>query len=190
MDEVWKPIKGYEKYHISQLGRVKIIGKFVKRKHKIVWREDKIKIIQYNNKGYGFIRLSNNFIEKSFLIHRLVAEAFIPNPNNYPIINHIDCNPKNNIFTNLEWCTYSYNSKYAYNFGKNTGTFLGMFGKDHPGSKPVLQFDLKGNFIREWENAKEVERILGIKSSNIYACAKGKKNYKTAGGFIWKYKSN
>lgn len=98
--EEWKDITGYEGlYQVSNLGRVRRSGKILKG--------------GYNNKGYHTINLCKNGISKSFFVHRLVAIAFIPNPNNFPIVNHKDENPKNNCVDNLEWCTKSYNATYG-----------------------------------------------------------------------------
>lgn len=107
MEEIWKYIQGYEGlYQISNLGRVKSLNYNHTKKEKI---------LQYriNERGYKYISLCVNNIRKSFKIHRLVAEAFIPNPHNYPCINHKDEDKTNNCVDNLEWCTYKYNSNYG-----------------------------------------------------------------------------
>ncbi len=116
MKEIWKDIPNYENlYQISNLGRVRSLHNRYKNK-------------QYlkpcaNSKGYLLVSLCKNHIQKAFNIHRLVAEAFIPNPNNYPCINHIDENKENNIFTNLEWCTYQYNNTYGHRIEKSVKSF-------------------------------------------------------------------
>lgn len=106
MNEIWKPILGYENlYNISNLGNVFSI-------------QSKRNIKQTkNSKGYLIVGLCKNKKRKSCLIHRLVAEAFIDNPNKLPEINHKDENPLNNTITNLEWCTHKYNMNYN-NLGK------------------------------------------------------------------------
>lgn len=122
-----------------------------------------------NNNGYLFVDLCKNGKVKKFYVHRLVAEAYIPNQNNLPQINHKDENKTNNCLQNLEWCDAKYNSNY--------GT------RNEKIKKPILQFDLNGNFIREWPSAMDVGKVV---NSTICKCLKGK--YKQAYGFIWKYK--
>ena len=107
MKEEWRDIIGYEGlYQVSNLGRVKSFLYYNGTNERI------IKPIQLKN-GYYNISLSKNKINKKEYIHRLVAKAFIPNPNNYPIINHKDENPSNNCVNNLEWCTQKYNMNYV-----------------------------------------------------------------------------
>ena len=107
--EEWKDIKGYEGlYQISNKGRVKSLGNNKTRKEKI--RDGKI-----GNRGYKKISLCKNGKEKKYSIHRLVAEAFLPNPDNLPVVNHKDENKLNNNVENLEWCTQAYNVNYSHN---------------------------------------------------------------------------
>lgn len=104
--EEWKDIKGYEnKYQISNLGRVKALD------YRRTGKEQIISI--KNNKGYSEVALWKDSKRKMFMVHRLVAQAFIPNPNNLPQVNHKDENKTNNIVENLEWCTQSYNNSYG-----------------------------------------------------------------------------
>lgn len=99
ISEEWRDIKDFEGYQVSNLGRVKRLDKETK---------------QYPDKdGYMIVFLYKNNKSKSKKVHRLVAQAFIPNPNNYPIINHKDNKPDNNAVNNLEWCTYHYNNTYG-----------------------------------------------------------------------------
>lgn len=159
MIEEWKDIPGYEGvYEISNLGRVRRNGKILK---------------PLKDSGYLRAHLSKNGIAKKVLIHRLVAFAFIPNPNNYPEINHKDEDKTNNTVENLEWCSREYNINY--------GT------RNERVSKPVLQYDRLGNFIREWPSGLKAEEELGINNGNISSCCSGK--VKTAGGFVWRFKN-
>ena len=106
LKEVWKDIKGYEgKYQISNLGRVKSLGNLQTKKEKLL----KTNI----RNGYYTAYLYKNNEKKSLLCHRLVAEAFIPNPDNLPQVNHKDENKLNNRVDNLEWCTIKYNINYS-----------------------------------------------------------------------------
>lgn len=115
MQEIWKDIKGYEGlYQVSNLGRIRSTDKIVKRgKNGDYFRKGIILKPQKSKNGYLVCKLSKNGICPSKNIHRLVAEAFIDNPNNYPCINHKDENKQNNIVDNLEYCSYEYNNNYG-----------------------------------------------------------------------------
>lgn len=111
-----------------------------------------------NNKGYMCITLRVNNLSKNFLVHRLVALTFLPNDKNYTIINHIDCNPLNNHVSNLEWCTYSHNNKYAYTHGNRTLTEKQLEARRKPKTykhRPISQYDMKGNLIAHYESLYE-----------------------------------
>ena len=111
IEEIWKPVIGYEGlYEVSSYGRVKSLCKYDSRNR---FREERILKLCANRLGYLKVGLSSNNKTKKYLVHRIVAEAFIPNPNNLPIINHRDENPSNNNVDNLEWCTAKYNSNYG-----------------------------------------------------------------------------
>lgn len=117
MKEIWKPIKGYEGiYEISNFGKVKSIRYFNHVNNKIYSRE-KILKLSLNEKGYFRVGLYKSGKEIKFKVHRLVAENFIPNPNKYNEVNHIDGNKQNNCVDNLEWCTHSHNIKEAVKLG-------------------------------------------------------------------------
>ena len=90
------------------------------------------------------------------------------------------------ILDNLEWCDYSHNLKEAHRLGLNINKYKGKYGKEAQFSKPLLQYDLDGNFIKEWENAVQVKRELGYCAENIRNVCKGRR--KQANGYKWKYK--
>ena len=168
--EYWKPVVGYEGlYMVSNWGRVKSI-KFGKER-----------ILKQNiRRGYYYVGLSKNGIVKNYSVHRLVAEAFLDNSNNYPCINHKDeCKTNNNVI-NLEWCTYKYNSNYGTAIQRTSQKRIN--GKC---SKKVYQYTLDGQFVREWESIQECGRN-GFNVACICMCCKGKQ--KTYKGYIWKYK--
>ncbi len=116
--EIWENILNYEGfYQISNLGNVRSLDRFITINNKLSFKKGKIMVVSENNKEYKQISLSKNNKLKTFKIHRLIALAFIPNPNNYPYVNHIDGNKKNNNIINLEWCTAQMNIKHAYDMG-------------------------------------------------------------------------
>ena len=110
---------------------------------------------------------------------------FIPNPNNYLCINHIDGNKLNNNISNLEWCTYGHNEKEAYKIGIKKPAWKGKFNKEHPRTKSINQYDLNDNFIKKWDCMSEVESKLGISVSSLSNCCKEKA--KRAGNYKWRY---
>lgn len=173
MNEIWKDIKGYEGlYQISDLGRVKRLeGKRYDRNQ--ILKERIVKTTYPKNGWYPYLSLCKNGVYKNFHIHRLVAEAFIPNPSNYPCVNHIDGNKQNNDISNLEWCTFQHNNIEAFRLRLNKGTI-----------KAVLQYDMEGNFIKEWESIVSAQKVYGY--IHISDVCKGRR--KTAGGYKWKYK--
>ena len=171
--EVWKDILGFEgHYQVSNLGRVKSIK----------FRTERILKPANNGYGYLFVKLCKNGEQKKFKVHRLLCQAFLPNPNNLPDVNHKDENPSNNRVENLEWCDCKYNNNYGSHNQK-------VFEKTTNGklSKPVLQYTKDGIFVKEWKSTHDVERILEYAHSYISACCLGKR--KSANGFVWKYKN-
>jgi len=124
--------------------------------------------------------------QKTYLLHRLVAGLFIPNPNNLPEVNHIDGNKMNNDVSNLEWCTRSYNIKHGIENGLITVHMKGKSGNKHHRSKTVEQIDDGGNVIAEWGSAREAARETGINYGTISNVLINRG--KTAGGYKWGYK--
>lgn len=184
-NQIWKPILNFEGiYEISNYGVVRRISydnPYYKHNVKLPYYIKK----RYDKDGYVRYTLCDGKRMKQVFAHREVAKSFIPNPNNYPVINHKDCNIENNYVENLEWCSIKYNNNYIKKMGRTNY----CYGKRHPASKTVLQFDREGNFIREFESSGEVERILGIKSTQIRSCCNPKSKVKTVHNFIFKYKN-
>ncbi len=182
MKEIWKDIKGYEGlYQVSNLGRVKSLKRLANDRNGFRNVSEKIKNLRTNNRGYSIINLSKNGERKTYKVHRLVAQAFIPNLSNKPQLNHKDGNKQNNRVNNLEWCTISENQKHAYNKNLRNVQKRGNNGN----SKPVNQYDLNGNFIKRWDCITDACEMLNIQQSGISSCCIG--IYKTSHGYIWKY---
>ena len=172
MTEVWKDIVGYEGlYQVSNLGRIKSIGK------------DADRILKVNKKRNGYIGcvLSKNGIIKHYRVHRLVAEAFIPNTENKPQVNHINGIKTDNNAKNLEWCTAKENINHSFKAGLSRGRRDGK----NVLSKKIRQYSLDGAFIKEWESAMQIQRELGFYNSAISACCLNKQ--KQAYGYIWRH---
>lgn len=174
MEEMWKTIPGYENYEASNLGRIR---------HK---ETKKIKHLRNTFKGYLQVSLYKNG-DKTERVHRLIALTFIPNIENKPQINHIDCNKQNNRVDNLEWVSNEENFEHA----KNNG-LLNCKRPRKPKKKEkyiphkIKQFDLENNFIREWKSISEIIKELEINNtSRIYACCNNKR--KQAYNFKWSY---
>ena len=187
MEEIWRDIPWYIwEYQVSNLWMVKSL-KF--------WKENILK--QINSWWYKILTLYKNKLRKQPKIHRLIAIAFIPNPENKPEVNHKNWIRDDNRIENLEWVTAKENMQHAFktwlcknnHFIKNhPRTALWKFWKDSKTSKPVHQYTLEWKFIKEWWSIIEVERELWIYNQNISKCCKWEKWRKSAGWFIWKYK--
>lgn len=195
--EVWKKVVGYEEYHeVSNYGRVKFLGYNngnVKNGYPKI-----LKQFFPNNRGcYWLVDLYKNGKSKHKRVHRLVAEAFLPNPDNLPEVNHKDENKKNPHLDNLEWCTRKYNANYGtmpermrehmkkrmedgYKIHREN-----RFGKTTTKHKVVHQYDLCGNYIATYYSQKEAELKTGINRNNICDVCKGRS--RAAGGYIWTY---
>ena len=170
--EIWKDIEGYPDYKVSSLGRVKSL-KFGKEK---ILKSGK------NKKGYLQVALCKEGKLKTFKVHRLVAEAFIPNPDNKPHLDHINTDRTDNRAENLSWVTHKENCNNPITIENYSKCKLGLLNHI---TKPIVQFTKDGKFVRKWDSMIEVERDLGFCSGYISKCCKGK--YKTAYGFKWCY---
>ena len=161
MEEIWKDIKGYEGlYWVSNLGRIK----------------SKQKILKPIKGEYLKVGLSKEGIQKTVTVHRLVASAFILNPNNYNYVNHIDENKYNNISSNLEWCT----NKYNVNYGKRNEKVSKNQRKYR-----IIQKDKAGKIIKVWDSIWDLTHSTNYRKDNISCCCRGK--YKYAYGYKWEY---
>ena len=182
MVEKWVNIENHPSYFISNFGRV-----FSKKSNKVM----KNRVVSKN--GYQQITLDNS----QLFVHRLVAQAFIPNPDNLPCVNHKDENPGNNDVRNLEWCTYKYNSNYGTNPSRHSKQMLDRYNNDPDWKsdcikrlaeiqkkkrKRVVQLDKFNNYIKTYESSYATEKD-GHLSVHVCDCANGKR--KTHHGYKW-----
>lgn len=199
MKEIWKSIEGYEGfYEVSNLGRVKSLSRYVSNGTSVpLYVKERILKQWKDKKGYCTVVLGKEGKYKTYAVHRLVANAFILNPNNLPCVNHKDENPSNNFVDNLEWCTYRYNLNYGTaqerRIAKQRETLNSReasFACNGELSKPVIQYSKNGDYINEYPSMHEVQRQLGISASGVMQCCKGNTQYRQCGGYIWRYKGD
>lgn len=169
-NEVWKDIEGFEGlYQVSNYGRIKSLHAR-KGTGKLIMKPK-------NSRGYQVIKLAGRNGKKFFSIHRLVAKTFMPNPHNLPCVNHKNENKADNRVENLEWCSVRYNNM----FGTRTKRVKEKV------AKPILQYDLNGNFIKRHESICDAGKELNISIGNISQCLH--KRYKQANGYVFMYES-
>ena len=181
MEEIWKDIEGYEGlYQVSNLGRVRSLDKVLPCNVNGIMttrvRHGLIRKPHIGQTGYHYVLLRDGKRCKNYRVHRLVADAFIPNPQNLPEVNHKDEDKSNNRADNLEWCSSSYNHCYGT-------TIERAASKIH---RAVCQFDKNDRLIREFVSVTEAAKAVGTSTTQISGCCKGKT--KSAKGYRWKYK--
>lgn len=174
----WKWINGYEGYYqVSDSGLVRSVDRVVHAKdgvdYKLRGHIMKQSIRKGNREdGYFVVNLRKNGKGTVFQVHRLVAEAFIPNPENLPTVNHKDGEKTNNHVSNLEWASYGENNVHALKHGLR-----------RPRGNRVLQYSVDGEFLNEYISGAQAARDLGISYGMISHCLNGRA--RTAGGFVW-----
>lgn len=188
MQEIWKDVKGYEGlYQVSNLGRVRSLDRVVKASYNsTMLKKGKILKQQKNENGYLYVFLTKDKKEKNCRVHRLVAEAFIPNPLKLPQVNHKDENKLNNCVENLEWCDGKYNCNYGTCTERRSEKMSEILLNRDDLSKRVIQYTLDGKFVAEYLSTMDVRRKLGFDNGNISKCCNGKQ--KTYKGYTWRYK--
>ena len=172
VEEVWKYVVGLEgKYEVSNLGRVRSMPRYIKcYGGGIRFHYGKVLSPAKTKTGYRFVFLAPQ--KKMGYVHRLVAEAFIPNPNNYPMVNHKDENPSNNNVDNLEWCTCKYNNNYSH-----VGTKINLKRR-----KPIKAINIKTGDVKRFVSMADAVS-KGYDRRSIRLCIRGEKSkYK---GCIW-----
>lgn len=172
ISEVWKPIPGYlDLYEVSSFGRVKSL------------KYGRVKILKPHRgkRRYYYVVLVKDNLRKTFKIHRLVAEVFIPNPNCLPCINHRNEITTDNSVWNLEWCDWRYNRNYGTAPKLLTSKLTN--GKK---SKLVYQYTIDYQLVRVWPSTAECGRN-GFNQAAVSDCCLGKRRRKTYKGFLWSY---
>lgn len=175
-NEVWKDVKGYEGlYRVSNMGQVKSLTRTRKNHSKIQVVPGKILTQSVASNGYFTVSFCAGTVQKTICVHRIVAEAFIPNPDGKRTVNHKNGVKTDNRVENLEWATYSENLTHAHHFGLNK-----VF------TRPVLQYSKHGKFIAEHESISKAARSINKRHGCILRCCRGFRP--TAYGYIWRYK--
>lgn len=175
MEEIWKDVVGYEGYYkVSNIGNVMSVDRLVfnKRLKNIHFRRGAIMSLNIVN-GYYALGLAKGGVVKSMLVHRLVATAFIPNPENKPQVNHKDFNRKNNNINNLEWVTLQENLKHR-DMSKHNA-WLGKKGYDHNCNIPVYMCNKDGDIITDFGGMMEAQRQTVIFATSISYVCKGER---------------
>ena len=184
----WKDVKGYEGfYQVSNNGDVKSLSRLVKHPKGGYKRiRERIMSCKNGRDFYDIVVLYQEGVSKTKLVHRLVAEAYLSNPENLPQVNHKDGNKLNNSVDNLEWCSLSEQRFHAYRIGlqKPAYSMLGKKGKDCPNSIPVVRI-LSSGQKEHYDSFTIAMRQTGVDRSLIGKCASGKIVH--AGGFKWEY---
>ena len=159
----WREVKEYSNYEVNQLGEIRH-----KKRQKILKPRD-------NNGGYQYVNFKINGKNTNFAVHRIVANAFIPNPNGYTEVNHKDYNKKNNCVDNLEWVSSSQNKQHSYLKQENKKTR----------GKAVNQYTKEGIFLKTFDSVSEAAKELGCCVAAISNCCLGRT--KTSQGFRWSF---
>ena len=194
MENNYRSVLGYENsYIVYDNGVVESLDRFIEKKHrsgKTYKHFTKGRILKHvvNNRGYHCVNLYKDGVCERFLVSRLVARAFIPNPDNLPEVDHIDENKDNNNVSNLRWCTRQFN---------NTRGIQSREGREKTSEfrmKKVGMYDTMGKLLKIYKGIRIAERDTGLKNTNISHCCKWNleqkgrmKNNHTCGGYIWRY---
>lgn len=179
MEEIWKDVVNYEGlYQISNLGRVRSLDRYVRTISNSVRRIKGVVMTNCFDGNYYHVILHKNGSKKVSLVHRLVACAFVDNPDNLPFVNHIDGNKLNNASTNLEWCTASENTKHAFRVG------LCKPITSHYRGVKAFRLD-NGSFVGEYRSQHEAARSLGLNVAHVCSVLRGRSKHTC--GYYFEY---
>lgn len=188
--EIWKDVVGYEGYYeVSNIGRVRRVSRYITGVNGVTrfWRG---RILKQTTTQDGYLRciLSKNGVSNNKRTHRLVAESFIENQENHPVINHKDENPANNHVDNLEWCSISYNNSYGTRTNRATNS-EGFKDRTERHKKAVLKIKTNGEIVEKFESLKDAyESNPDYKKASVAACCSNRLN--TYKGYFWIYESD
>lgn len=181
--EIWRPVKGYEGfYEISNLGRIRSCDRIIKYKNQESFRKGRILVQNTAGSNYNHIKISKDGIIKRKYIHRLVCEAFIPNPENKPEVNHINENKRDNRVENLEWVTKKENMN-KNDIGKRVYLKAELY-KYRGLNKRIIGQYKDGKLIKKYSPIASVVNY-GFELSCVYDCLRGEGKHHR--GFTWKY---
>ena len=185
MKEIWKPICGYEGlYEVSNIGRIRSLDRRVKNRHGFAVKKGKlIATAKVSGNDYRKVSLWKNNKGENALVHRIVAQAFVPNPDDLPEVNHKDENKENNNADNLEWCDRIYNANYGTSIQRIVEKRKGV----PVGEQPIIQFTKDGLFVARHESAMKAAESVGGSNSAIGKCANGRS--KTSYGYVWAWEN-
>lgn len=188
MDEIWRTIEGWGNHEVSNTGRIRAKDRIIVDKNGLV-KKCKGKMLNGSNDylGYKVVVLTDYGRKQRYLVHRLVASAFIPNPENKPYINHIDNNPGNNVVTNLEWCTPKENTDWMIVQGRFKRTETWLRNLDialQPRRKKVRRIDPATGEVVVYDGINKTKND-GFTTSSVSQCCNGIRH--SHHGYIWEF---
>lgn len=191
-EEIWKPVNGYEGYfEISNLGRVKSVERYVRQSNHLRFVPEKIKKIHFNKGGYPCVTLCKDRVSKEKLLHRLLMEAFVPNPEGKTQIDHINTNVKDYRLENLRWVTPKENSNNPLTlqhgreniYTPERNRKMNLTRKKGNYIRDIYQYTKDGKFVEYFFSSRDAERKTGISCTHILSILDD--NTQSAGGFLW-----
>lgn len=190
MDEIWVDVPDYEQfYQVSNFGRIRSKTRIARNKNGNRIIQGKLLKPGLNSRGYSRLNVKTNAIHKHFFIHRLVANIFVPNPQNKPHVNHLDSNPLNNHYKNLEWVSHLGNMHHAINKGRFDNHFkrlTALFKESNERrQKAVIGINKQTGVIVSFQSIQEAGRNFNNRAGDICRCCKGEK--REVEGYVWEY---